>query len=460
MSIIPAMANAIEVWPVERLVPYSNNARTHSDAQVAKVAASVKEFGFTSPILVDGQDGIIAGHCRLMAARKLGLEQVPVIILDHLSDAQRRAYILADNKLALEAGWDNDILAAELDRLQEDGYDLEVIGFSDEELGGLLDGMEEQDEGGDGGGEESIPEPPKTPITCPGDLWLLGEHRLICGDATDLAIVHAVMAGEQADLCFTSPPYGQQRDYTQKIGDWDALMQGVFSVLPVGQLGQILVNLGLTYAQNDWNPYWLDWSEWMRSKGWRRFGWYVWDQGSGLPGHWNGRLAPSFEFVFHFNKEARTPNKIVPKQADSIVDRENNTGLRNPDGSICQWSSPEASLQTHKIPDSVLRITRHSNRGELEKDHPAMFPIALPEFVLSAYSNPGEVVFEPFCGSGTSIIAAQRIGRKSRAVEIAPEYVDVAVLRFQKYFPDVPVVLSGSGKSFAEVAAGRGVVLG
>ena len=207
MKIIPAMASAIEVWPVDRLIPYAANARTHSDAQVAKVAASIKEFGFTSPILVDGQDGIIAGHCRLMAARKLGLEQVPVIILDHLSDAQRRAYVLADNKLALEAGWDNDILAAELDRLREDGFGLEVIGFSDEELGGLLDGMEEQDEGDAGDGEEKIPPPPANPVSQPGDLWVLGEHRLLCGDSTKADDVIRLMKGERAILFATDPPY-------------------------------------------------------------------------------------------------------------------------------------------------------------------------------------------------------------------------------------------------------------
>ncbi|MEO5333837.1 MAG: ParB/Srx family N-terminal domain-containing protein, partial [Magnetococcus sp. YQC-5] len=201
MSTIPAMPNAIEVWPLDRLIPYASNARTHSDAQVAKIAASIKEFGFTSPILVDGKDGIIAGHCRLMAARKLGLEHVPVIILDHLSDAQRRAYILADNRLALDSGWDNDILAAELDRLREDGYDLEVIGFSDEELGGILDGMGEQDEdGGSEGGEESIPEPPANPVTRPGDLWVLGEHRLLCGDSTKAEDVIRLMKGERAIL--------------------------------------------------------------------------------------------------------------------------------------------------------------------------------------------------------------------------------------------------------------------
>ncbi|MBF0140254.1 MAG: site-specific DNA-methyltransferase, partial [Magnetococcales bacterium] len=208
MNVIPAMAKAIEMWPVDKLIPYASNARTHSDTQVAQVAASIKEFGFTNPILVDGKSGIIAGHCRLMAARKLDLEQVPVIVLDHMTDAQRRAYILADNKLALEAGWDNDILAAELERLREDGFGLDVIGFSDEELGELLDGMEENDGGtSETEGEETIPEPPVTPVTRPGDLWVLGDHRLLCGDSTQPNDVIRLLNGERAILFATDPPY-------------------------------------------------------------------------------------------------------------------------------------------------------------------------------------------------------------------------------------------------------------
>lgn len=177
------MARAIDFWPVEKLIPYANNARTHSEAQVAQVAGSIREFGFTNPILVATNDGIITGHCRLLAARKLGMEQVPVIVLDHLSDAQRRAYIIADNKLALEAGWDNDILAAEFARLREEDFDLDVIGFSAEEMAAL--DMDAPVESGDDPGEcqeDEVPEPPANPATRSGDVWLLGNVHYSCPD--------------------------------------------------------------------------------------------------------------------------------------------------------------------------------------------------------------------------------------------------------------------------------------
>ena len=180
-TITPAMARRIEIWPTDRLVPYARNARTHSAEQIAQIAASILEFGFTNPILVDSMDGIIAGHGRLLAARKLGLAEVPVVVLDHLSETQRRAYILADNKLAMNAGWDEKMLASELRELETDGTDLALIGFSDEELEALL-------EDGDAPPEDvtdEVPEPPAQPVTQPGDVWLIGAHRLICGDCRD-----------------------------------------------------------------------------------------------------------------------------------------------------------------------------------------------------------------------------------------------------------------------------------
>ena len=183
MSATPAMAKKIEIWPVDRLIPYVANARTHSEEQIAKVAASILEFGFTNPILVDGNDGIIAGHCRLTAARKINLDNVPVVVLDHLSDAQRRAYILADNKLALDSGWDEDLLSAELERLQEDEFDLDVIGFSDEELSDLLEDYAEGSASTEGLTDpDEIPEEPVIPITKPGDVWLMGDVHYICED--------------------------------------------------------------------------------------------------------------------------------------------------------------------------------------------------------------------------------------------------------------------------------------
>ena len=183
MSASPAMAKKIEIWSVDRLIPYIANARTHSEEQIAKLAASILEFGFTNPILVDGNDGIIAGHCRLTAARKINLDNVPVVVLDHLSDAQRRAYILADNKLALDSEWDEDLLSAELERLQEDEFNLDLIGFSDEELSDLLEDYDEGSASTEGLTDpDEIPEEPVIPITKPGDVWLMGDVHYICED--------------------------------------------------------------------------------------------------------------------------------------------------------------------------------------------------------------------------------------------------------------------------------------
>ena len=460
MTVTPTMASRIEMWPLERLTPYAKNARTHSDAQVAQIAASIVEFGFTAPLLVSEDGGILAGHGRLAAARKLQLDTVPVVVLDHLTPTQRRAYILADNQLALQAGWDQELLSVELADLSAEGFDLALTGFSDEELADLLGNIEEAESADEDSpiGEpvdEDIPEAPATPVSQPGDVWQLGVHRLICGDSTDPTVVAALMAGDTARLCFTSPPYGQQRDYTQGIADWDALMRGVFANLPMAMDGQVLVNLGLIHRDNEVIPYWDGWLAWMRTNGWRRFGWYVWDQGPGMPGDWAGRLAPSFEFVFHFNRESRKPNKIVPcKHAgqDSHLRADgSSTAMRGKDGEVGGWTHAGQPTQDYRIPDSVIRIMRHKGKIGRDIDHPAVFPVALPEHILLAYSNPGEIVFEPFGGSGTTILAAQKTGRQARAIELAPAYTDVAVKRFQQKHPDIPVTLLATGQTFAEV---------
>src|ERR1039457_4132261 len=205
----PVMARCIEIWLINRLVPYAKNARTHSPEQVAQIAASIAEFGFVNPILVDTNNGIIAGHGRLLAARQLGLAGVPVVVLDHLSETQRRAYILADNKLAMNAGWDEKMLASELGDLEKDGMDLAVVGFSDEELGALL-------EDGDAPPQDladEVPEPPAQPVTQPGDVWLIGAHRLICGDCRDGGTIRVLFRDALANVVVTSPPYATQREY-------------------------------------------------------------------------------------------------------------------------------------------------------------------------------------------------------------------------------------------------------
>ncbi|MCC7227385.1 MAG: site-specific DNA-methyltransferase [Burkholderiaceae bacterium] len=449
----------IHYRPIELLIPYAKNARTHSEEQVSQIAASIREFGFNNPILVDGHRGIVSGHARLLAARTLALSEVPVIELAHLSETQKRAFILAENKLAEHSGWDSTLLSLELADLQNAGFDLGLTGFDDSEIQSLLDTDEDAsaDEAQDSADE--LPAPPAKPVSRTGDVWALGEHRLICGDATDSAVITALMGDQRATLCFTSPPYGSQRDYTDTIVDWDGLMRGVLATLPMAADGQVLVNLGLIHRDNEVMPYWDAWLKWMQSAGWRRFAWYVWDQGPGMPGDWNGRLAPSFEFIFHFNRESRRPNKIVPckhaGQESHLRSDGSSTAMRKKDGEVGGWSHAGTPTQDMRIPDSVIRLMRHKGKIGEDIDHPAVFPVALPEFVMESFSAKSDIVFEPFNGSGTSLLAAQRTGRRCRAVEIAPEYVDVAIRRFQQNHRGVTITLVATGQSFEDVATER-----
>lgn len=458
----------VEYRKVEALIPHARNPRTHSETQIAKIAASIVEYGWTNPILVDGDNGLIAGHGRLAAARKLGLTEVPVIELAHLTVAQKRALVLADNRLALDAGWDEEMLALELAELSEAGYDLALTGFEGAEIEALLTGdVTDADTDAEPDTEEpdaadDVPEAPAVAVSRPGDVWQLGQHRIICADSSDRDAIGRLMAGEKAALLFTSPPYANQRNYTTGgIADWDGMMRGVFGAADVAlrENGQVLVNLGLIHRDNEVIPYWDAWLSWMRSQGWRRFAWYVWDQGPGMPGDWAGRFAPSFEFVFHFNRESRKPNKIVSckhaGQESHLRADGSSTAMRGKDGEVGGWTHKGLPTQDTRIPDSVIRVMRHKGKIGQDIDHPAVFPVALPEFVIEAYTDAGDIVFEPFGGSGTTMLAAQHTGRVCRSVEIAPEYVDVAIKRFQQNHPGVPVTLLATGQSFEQVATER-----
>lgn len=460
---------AVTYRKVETLIPYARNPRTHSDEQIARIAASIAEFGWTNPILVDGEHGVIAGHGRLLAARKLGLAEVPVIELAHLTPAQKRAYVIADNRLALDAGWDQAMLALEFAELADAGFDLDLTGFSASEIEGLLDAIEKTEPSAEEDTsalvrdpDEDDVTPPTVAVTRPGDLWLLGEHRLLCADSRDAPAVARLLEGERAHLLFTSPPYANQRDYTTGgIADWDALMQGVFGAARAAlrEDAQLLVNLGLVHRDNEWQPYWDGWIAWMRTQGWRRFGWYVWDQSVTVPGDWAGRLAPRHEFVFHFNRRSRKPNKIVPckwaGQDTHLRADGSSTAMRGKDGKVGEWNHAGQPTQEFRIPDSVVEVTRQRGRIGEGIDHPAVFPLGLPKFFIEAYTDAGEIVFEPFAGSGTTLLAGQLTGRPVRAIELAPEYVDVALRRWLQHHPGTVPVLEGSGRTFAEVAAER-----
>jgi hypothetical protein len=311
-SITPAMARHIEIWPTDRLVPYAKNARTHSPEQVAQIAASIVEFGFVNPILVDSMDGIIAGHGRLLAARKLGLAEVPVVVLGHLSEIQRRAYVIADNQLALNAGWNDELLRGALESLGADGFNVSLVGFSDEDLAAILAVAEP--EATTDVEEEAVPEPPAQPVTMPGDVWLIGRHRLICGDCRDAAVVEKLMAGARANVAVTSPPYATQREYDPSSGfkpvppeeyvEWfRAVAAGVESVLALD--GSYFLNIKAHADEGERNLYVMDLVlAHRRQWGWRFVDEFCWRKtDNGVPGGWGNRFKNAFEPIYHFCRQ-------------------------------------------------------------------------------------------------------------------------------------------------------------
>ncbi len=414
-----------EMRNTAKIKPYEKNPRKN-EAAVDAVAKSIREFGFRQPIVIDKSGLIIVGHARWKAAKKLGLAKVPVHVAD-LILAQAKAYRIADNKTNELADWDMDLLGVELEELRGLDFDMESLGFSESELlniMGLDEGLTDPD---------AVPEPPEEPVTKPGDLWILGEHRLLCGDSTKAEDVARLMGEEKAMLCFTSPPYATQRDYTKRIDDWDGLMCGVFANLILADDGQVLVNLGLIHRDYQWVAYWDRWIAWMEIQGWRRFGWYVWDQGFGLPGDWNGRLAPSHEFIFHFNRRSRRPERWVEKKPESITPTGTCGALRTSGGKTRDFASPLSGLNKTKIADSVIRVLRQQGPVGKGIDFPAPFSVGFAISIVKSFTLEGEICFEPFAGSGSQIIACEQLGRKCRAMEIEPRYVDVSVKRWEEF---------------------------
>lgn len=420
------------------------NARKHSERNIESIVSSLRRFGQQKPIVVDVSGVVRAGNGTLEAARRLGWVEIEGVETS-LQGAEATAYAIADNQTAALAEWDDSILSATLESLREESEELFAsTGFEDKEL----DQMLQQLQASNGVTEDEVPEPPVDPITKPGDVWLMGEHRLCCGDSTDATTVDKLFAGGRASLLFTSPPYGQQRDYGKAkdlVKDWDGLMNGVFQhasrVLEPD--GQILVNLGLIHRDGEWVPYWEKWIQFMRDQGWRRFGWYVWDQGFGLPGDWNGRLAPSHEFVFHFNRSSVRPAKCADKKPENIKARsKGGSTMRGSDGVCKDFTNPGANAQPTKILDSVIRINRM--HGGHKIGHPAIFPVGFSSAMLQSW--PG-LVYEPFSGSGTTLIAAEQLGRRCYAMELEPKYCDVALERYVKLTGKIPT-LESTGNPF------------
>ena len=474
VSITPALARRIEIWSVDRVVPYSKNARTHSPEQVAQIAASIAEFGFNAPILVDSNAGIVAGHGRLLAARKLGLQEVPVVVLDHLTETQRRAYIIADNKLAENAGWNEEVLAAELADLERDGLDLKLVGFSDDELEALLASADDNPEPEE---EEPLAEPPSQPITQPGDVWLIGPHRLICGDCRDFNVIDKLLDGKHANVVITSPPYATQREYDPTSGfqpvppdeysDWYRDVAANIQAI-LAPNGSYFLNIKEHAEDGERSLYVKDLvlahkREW----GWRFVDEFCWRKtDNGVPGGWGNRFKNAWEPVFHFCRqpEIKFRPKAVGHVSEDCFDYSPNnpkstsgsgllgTGARGTAAEKPGAADDDGRFRGVARPSNVIEARTESNQGS----HSAPFPRGLAEFFVKAFSDEGDIVFDPFLGSGTTIAAAEVLDRIGLGCEISPSYCDVILRRISNLSGEIPILLA-TGQTITEVAAARDV---
>ncbi len=409
------VAEKIEHWPLARLLPYARNARTHSDDQVAQIAASIVEFGFTNPILVGSDGVIVAGHGRLAAARKLGLEAVPVVVLDHLTPTQRRALVIADNRIAENAAWDDAMLRTELEALQADGFDLDLTGFDPDALAELLTG-EETDQAGETDDDE-VPEDEAITVSRPGDLWQLGEHRVLCGDATEAANYARLLAGEQADMVFIDPPYNVNYANTAKDR-----MRGTDRAILNDDLGQdfhafLLAALTPTLAHCRGAIYIAMSSSELDvlQAAFRAAG-----------GHWS-------TFVIWAKNTFTLGRADYQRQYEPIL-------YGWPEGAQRHWCGDRDQGDVWQI--------KKPQRNDL---HPTMKPVELVERALRNSSRPGDVVLDSFGGSGTTLIAAHKSGRRARLMELDPKYVDVIVRRWQTWSGE-SAVRDGDGVAFDDAA--------
>lgn len=377
--------------PVDKLIPYVNNSRKHSDEQVAQIAASIKEFGWTNPILVDGENGIIAGHGRLMAARKLGMEEVPVIELSHLSDTQRKALIIADNKLAMNAEWDNDLLTIELNDLLADDFALEILGFDKDELAALLEpevveGLTDED--------EAPPLPPE-PKTKPGDIYKLGKHRLMCGDSTSIAHLERLCEDQAVDMWLTDPPY---------------------NVAYEGGTGLTIQNDDM--EDDQFRQFLRD--AYVAADAVMKAGavFYIWH--ADLEGY-NFRGAAQ-------DAGWQVRQCLIWKKSSLVMGRQDYHWKHEP--CLYGWKEGAGHLwAADRKQTTILEFEKPSKNGE----HPTMKPVALFEYQLLNNTKGGDIVLDSFGGSGTTLIAAEKNGRVARIMELDPKYCDVIVKRWEDF---------------------------
>ncbi len=408
------LPDQLETIQIDALIPYARNSRTHSDAQVAQIASSIKEFGFTNPVLIDGGGGIIAGHGRVLAARKLGMSEVPCIRLEHLTDAQKRAYVIADNRLALNSGWDTEMLKVEFADLQELGFDIELTGFDLDEIKELLapvgtEGLTDPDD---------APPLPETPRTVPGDIWVMGKHRLLCGDSTSMDDLAKLCEGHLVDMWLTDPPYnvayeGKTKDALKikndEMGD--------------DQFRQFLRD-AYTAADTVMKPGAVFYIWHADSEGYNF-------RGAAQDAGWKVRQC------------------LIWKKSSMVMGRQDYHWKHEP--CLYGWKEGAGHLwAADRKQTTILEFEKPTRNGE----HPTMKPVALFEYQLLNNTKGGDQVLDSFGGSGTTLIAAEKNGRVARIMELDPKYCDVIVKRWQDFTGKI-ATHAETGEPFAEVTNGN-----
>jgi DNA modification methylase len=410
-----ATALTVVYLPIDELIPYARNSRTHSDAQIAQIAGSIREFGWSNPVLTDGDGGIIAGHGRVLAARQLGMPAVPCIRLGHLTPTQRKALIIADNKLALNAGWDDDALRLELEELRTDGFDLGLTGFSGDELADLLadrtEGLTDPDD---------APEPPVNPVTVLGDVWVMGKHRIVCGSSTDADTVAKALNGVKPHLMVTDPPYGVDYDASWRL-----------SAMPDkntknGSHGKVMND-----SRADWSEAWALFPGEVA---------YVWHGGNMAHTVAQSLIACDFEIRA----------QIIWAKNQFVIGR----GHYHPHHEPC-WYAVRKGGTGHWVGDrKQSTIWQIDKPSKSETGHSTQKPVECMKRPIENNSSPGQAVYEPFSGSGTTIIAAEMTGRACHAIELNPAYVDVSIIRWRN-FTGQTATLEATGQTFADVCEQR-----
>lgn len=401
----------VEYLDPSKLTPYVNNARTHSPEQIDQIAASIKEFGFVNPILIDERDVIIAGHGRLAAAQKLGMTQVPVIYLRHLTETQRRGLIIADNRIALNAGWDQELLKVEIEALKIEDFDLDILGFDPTEIDSLLFSDEEDTSEED----EAVPEVPEDPVSKAGDLWILGDHRVLCGDATKAADIEKLMGGQLADMVFTDPPYNV--DYGNTAKD------------KIRGKSRTIMNDNLGAA----------------------FGQFLLDSVTNMLAVTKGAL-----YICMSTREIPTLHdafeKAGGKWSDYLVWAKHMFTMGGSDYQrqyepiLYGWKQGNDHYWCGARDQGNVWFVKKPSRNTL---HPTMKPVELVERAIKNSSKSHDIILDSFGGSGSTLIACEKLGRHCRMLELDPKYVDVIVKRWEE-FTGKAAVHAETGEAFTK----------